>query len=541
MSGGWIYCRRLIPPFGWAGNAGSHAQPSRPTCLLSSHSVAWLVIVAAIATMLRLWTFNGLYGHDDWPYLFYVRSFLNGDTHELLRSPHGLRWGVWLPMAMLFKLLGVHYWLAFAPGFVLGLVCIPMAYLIAQILTGDTGAARWVSVAMALNPIDWFVSTTIRGDIEMSFYGGAIVLGLVALERRSVARAVPTNSLALAVGIIWGLAALTKESALLFGWGFLGVAIWRGAQDRRVPWEYGLILFGFLLVVAADSWFLYHATGDLGQRFHSSIAVYDQKRLEGDYQNDLSLSPAYLPSLFLNLSNPYTAAGRFVNGYPAYGWYFLVLLAAFPWAIWRIWRQDLSWPILLCFVVGVLLWFELGSMSLSTYLPYHKEPRYLAVLSVPIACLVGLTLHSWWHRLQFTGRILFTVAVGLITASVAQAVRSENELYCSPRDFLPQFIKWLDASPASRLWTTGTIQQDLDLHFAYRFSDQVHNQCGESGSGSIGDLCFLEQAKQGDLILVTPGSEPLLGTHFTPQRWKRLAEFRGPHSVAILYKIINSD
>jgi hypothetical protein len=77
----------------------------------------WLMGVVLLAVVLRLWIFNGLHGHDDWAYLFYVRSHLNGDNQELLQVLWGLRWGVWVPVATLFQVFGVHYELAFLPRF----------------------------------------------------------------------------------------------------------------------------------------------------------------------------------------------------------------------------------------------------------------------------------------------------------------------------------------------------------------------------------------------------------------------------------------
>ena len=43
-----------------------------------------LVILAAIV---RVLLFSGIYGHDNWAYLFYIQSFTISQTHEILHTP----------------------------------------------------------------------------------------------------------------------------------------------------------------------------------------------------------------------------------------------------------------------------------------------------------------------------------------------------------------------------------------------------------------------------------------------------------------------
>jgi hypothetical protein len=487
--------------------------------------------------LLRLWIFNGLYGHDDWPYLFYVRSFLNGDTHEIFESPHGLRWGIWVPIATLFKVFGVHYWLVFVPGFVLGLACIPLAYWITLRLSGDVRAARCAGFALALNPIDWFVSTTVRGDIEMSFYGGLMGLGLVLLASPRESRSSRPVWLALAIGIVWGLAALTKEWAYVYAWGFLCVVLWRGCAERRIPWEYAYILVGFIGVLAADSLFLYLETGTFEQRFLVNIAVYDRIRPEGGYLDDRSLSHAYLPSLLLNLSNDYSSNQRFVNGYPAYGWYFYLFIGALAWGFSRPWGRIARWASLLCFIYGTMLWMEFGSMSVSAYLPFHKEPRYLTILSVPIASYIGWALYSFWLWLRPRIRAFLAVLLVALVLETGSIMQSEHALYRGVRDFLPGLTRWLEAHPDTRLWVTGSVQQDIDLRFGYRFADPVHKHRGQPGYGAIQDVGFFDQARIGDLVLITPVCRTVLGSRYTPEKWERVTVFDGPSSRAILFRL----
>jgi hypothetical protein len=497
----------------------------------------WLMGGILLAVGLRLWIFNGLFGHDDWVYLFYVRSHLNGDNQELLQVLWGLRWGVWVPVATLFQLFGVHYELAFLPGFLMGLACIPLAYAAAWQVTGKESAARWASIAMVLNPVDWFVSSTLRGDIEMSFYGGILIWGLLLLGGRDARSRLSTVVMGLGIGLVWGMAALTKEWAFVFGWGFVGVAIVRTWVDRRIPWSYGWILLGLVLVLSADAWLLHGLTGNFWQRISRSLSFYDRIGREGAYEDDLSVSAAYLPSLLLNLPNRFQSYQRFVNGYPLLGWYYYAFFGAAVSGIWA-WRNR---PLMLqwvsAFVVGILLWIQWGSMSLTTYLPYHKEPRYLTVLSVPIAVVIGVVAAQWWRSGRWPARGVLLGLLGGLTISTTLILRSEHAEYVGERDVVPALIRWLELHPQANVWTKATLQQEIDLKLGYRFSDPLHGHQGVAGFGSVQDFSFLENALPGDYVLVSVGSDGILGERYTPERWTEVARFPCKMEDAVMYQL----
>ena len=344
--------------------------PERP---FFTSPYAYCLGAILIAACLRLWLFNGLYGHDDWVYLFYTRSHLNGDNRELVNVISGLRWGVWLPVATLFKLFGVHYWLTFLPGFLAGLACIPIAYLIGLKISGSHHVARWAAAALIINPVDWFVSTTLRGDIEISFFSGLILLGLVCLEAKPQKTPFPFL-LPFAIGLVWGLATLTKEWAFIFGWAFFAVVLFKLIRERRIAWHYLYILLGLGVILVIDGFILYQITENPFQRFERSLMLYDILRAEGAFVNDLSLSYRYLPSIMLNIDSAYRDHQRFVNGYPYYGYYFYVGLLSLGYALWTFRRAKAASWLVAGFLLGLLLWMQFGSMSLKVYTPYHDCP-----------------------------------------------------------------------------------------------------------------------------------------------------------------------
>ena len=123
-----------------------------------------------------------------------------------------------------------------------------------------------------------------------------------------------------------GLCRTHKGRALCLCLGVPALVLWRSVHERRIPWVYAGILLGLVAVMAADGLFLYLTTGVFQQRFQQSFGWFERARLDGGYKSDLSLSYAYLPSLFLKLTNALSLNQRYANGYPFFGWYFYLFI-----------------------------------------------------------------------------------------------------------------------------------------------------------------------------------------------------------------------
>jgi hypothetical protein len=498
------------------------------------NKVDWAIIIffVILAGFFRLLFFNGLYGHDDWVYLFYIRSFLNDQTQELLHSLWGLRFLIWYPVVLFFKLFGVSYWGTFFTSFIMGLATFPLTYYCVLQLQMPRIVASLACLLLLLNPIDWMVSSTIRGDIEMSFYGGLILL-LILLFRK--AQKGSRYVLGLGTGIIWGLSVLTKEWGYLFAWGFFALALYDTFRSRRIPWSYITVLLGFIFVLCIDNYLLHLWTGDWFARVKTSLSWYRTVALEGGYINDLSTSYVYLPSLLAGIKNELTNAGRFVNGYPTLGIYMLPLFIALPWGIFgNREARPIAW-----FLVGMLLWIEFGSMSWTSYLPFHKEPRYFSIISVPFAVLVALFLSRVWVIRVLLAKVIVIISVLLIAIFSFRTVKSEHKEYTTGRDFIPGLVQWLQHDPKVRLWTTGSFQNELDLRFSYRFNDLIHQHKGIDNYGSIMDLGFWNQRSVGDYVVIHNDWQEFskIFPNVYPSQLKLIKELKGVSSTANLYQV----
>jgi hypothetical protein len=507
-------------------------------------------LLVLLAAAVRLLLFSGVYGHDDWAYLFYIRSYTNGQTHEILHSLWGLRFLIWFPVAVLFKVFGVSFSAAFAPGFILGLTAVPLTYFILRHLRMGIGVATLGCLFLILSPIDWQVSTTIRGDIEMSFYSGALLLALLGLRQ-----AVGRNKYywGLLAGVIWGFSVLSKEWGYVMAWGIFFVAAVDFIKTRRFPWEYTGVAAGFALILFMDAALLKYLTGDWLARVHTSIGFF-QNLAGGGVNLDTSTSYRYLVDLFLGLRTVLTSPedhalhtlnswfGTFnetplqVNHYPYFGPY--------------MWMPLVSLPIVLfsrgpgraigCYILGIVLWIQFGSMSWQQYLPYHKEPRYFTIISVPAAVLVALACSRIFRAgVARHYKIVAAGVLGAMSIVMVQVATTNHLTYTSDRDYMPRLVSWLEENPTVRLWSRASIQNELDLRFGYRFSDPVHRHSGQSGYGSIMDAAFGNKAQEGDYVLldigsINPASElPALGSRRL--KWEML--MAGKYSGAVLLRV----
>jgi len=222
--------------------------------------------------------------------------------------------------------------------------------------------------------------------------------------------------------VVWGLSALTNEWGYVFAWGFLAMAAYDAITGRRVPWEYGLIGAGFCLVIALDTVLLHTVTGEWLTRINTSLSWYRNAAADGGYVHDASTGLLYLPGLFAGLRNSVTECGRFVNGNQYYGIYMWLLVIALPLCLaFRGPARPVAW-----FDAAMLMWIEFGSMSWNSYLPYHKEPRYFSIISVPAAVIITAAGARLWALRSRVIQAALVIAVAVVAVVTCRVVMARN-------------------------------------------------------------------------------------------------------------------
>ncbi len=208
------------------------------------------------ALLLRLASFTGLIASDD---LFYSRyAQLMADGQYVPEYSHrAIRYGLLLPVGLLYRLIGVSEWSTIAVPLFASSVSVVLLALIAARLFGRR-AAVIAALLLATFPLHLYFATVLVPEAVLGFY---LLLALFVYVRTDEWRPLPAGAL---TGIVLGMAYLTKEPAL-----FVAPALVIDAALRR-RWRLALgVTVGLAVVIALEHGYYFAATGDLLFRPHA--------------------------------------------------------------------------------------------------------------------------------------------------------------------------------------------------------------------------------------------------------------------------------
>ncbi len=458
-----------------------------------------LIFFCGLGIWWRLSYFNGIGGHDDFAYLLYVRQAFHGDYGEMLKTLFGLRFLVYIPILAIFKGAGPSYWGAFLPVLVLSIAEVPLAYLIAR----KTGNSYWISLLaawfMAIHPLNVFVSTTIRGDIETSFMASLCLL--LFLMSRLFNNDEPYRSNQAIWAILLGFAAGFGVLAKVLNWVvffiIFVVFIIDIIKKRRFPFRYLWFLAGAVIYFLVQGMFFQHVTGCFWQQFKTAGLLYYTKAIneEGAFLNDPSLHFNFLPALMFDLPGLVPSlSGWHVNNYPGFGMIFYIPAAALL-LLWGSTSRKAGFSLL--WVMIFLAFFEFGTMSPSQYIPPHKEPRYLSFISVPLAVIIAAAFAA---AMEIAGkektrrRLCAWIACGsvllLFSFTSMASLSYHHRNYIKATACTDKFLQFVNAHPTSTVWTYHYIAQHLELKTHYERPSRPHSFPGKPGLGAIEDISF---------------------------------------------------
>jgi len=333
------------------------------------------VVLAAIVLfglVLRLACWTGLIGSDDLRYAHYANALAEGRYTDTLAEArrtesvhHGLRYGVILPVAGIYRLGGISERSTIILPLLASTLSLPLMAAVARRLF-DTRVAIIAVLLYATFPMQLRLATTLLPEpVAECFILMALLCYIHARERGA--------ALWFAAGALSGIAYLSKEPALFAGVA-LGVhALW----ERR--WH-GAIVFalGVGAVVAAEHAYYIFWQGDLLLRPHAT----QLHRLDDS-------PPPVLGSLLYGLRQNDYPQTMLVPGL-AFGLHSLLCVIGAAAALALKPRR----PVILLLLVSAvpLLYLNLGSWSLQQYVALPKEPRYLMLVYPPLMILTAAAL-----------------------------------------------------------------------------------------------------------------------------------------------------
>lgn len=516
-----------------------------------------LCIILVVAVLVRLLFFNGLHGHDDWLYIFDVRAYTSG-IDESIDSLWGLRFTIIAPIMIIFKLFGPSYFGAFIPSILYSLGSVIFSFLIYVQLFKDKNMALLAAFFMALYPLDIFVATTIRGDVEVNFFLGLAFLLFLkgrANIRNRFSRAGATQ-LVLAGSAVF-FAYMTKDYAVTAIGAFFLLFIYESIMKKRLQLPYVLIPVGFVICFSIEG-AVFHAThGDFFHRFTTPNRLYSEWIEQDDYENDPSISPEYSFCVLSNLQTE--SCGErfhkqgFTNSYNSEnvtigltGFYFYPLLLAIPLILIK---RDHKAILPLLFMAFLLAYMTFGTMNLNIYQFMHKETRYFNLVSIFLVVLIARTFHllptgqrKTSPRLYFAltiSTIIFLTTTGFVT------LWFNHQEYIENLQHLEEVNAFVMERSDSSFYVSSYYSIAIDLLSGYGFSTPEHFNGKLISSRKYGeniDLQFLSQKRiqAKEHYVITKGDDDLQKVQSTlnlkePLQKRMVKTFgSGIHSVNIL-------
>jgi 4-amino-4-deoxy-L-arabinose transferase-like glycosyltransferase len=367
----------------------------------------WIILVAGVFTValiIRLVCFTGLIASDDLDYVNYARQISEG-TYRLESYHSAVRYGVFMPVGVIYWLFGIHEWTTIA----LPLICSSLAGMFTALLAAQLAGlpVAWVSgLLMATFPVDVrYASILVPEPFLQAIVLAAALLFLLAQRKNS-------DLFGFAAGLFLGLSYLTKEPGVFVAIAFVAFALlrrrWRLASS---------VLVGFALVIAGELACYWSQSGDLLFRLHAFAAhnsdTTDNLLREANEHLSYRLWQVY-PRMMLRPNIDFGVHSVFALGLAAIGW--------------RRWRYSRTAWLLLLWAALPFLYLNFGTSSFSFYWALPAAPRYISPIYPPLFVLAAMVSFNWaGSRPKRRWVVGVTVAViGIVGVSCAVTTRGTD-------------------------------------------------------------------------------------------------------------------
>ncbi len=371
------------------------AQPGSIAASLEINYWKYFSLIVAAAFFLRLVCFTGLIGSDDLAYSRYAQLVAQFRYKPEL-SQFALRFGVIVPVGILYKLFGIAEWTTILAPLLASTASVGMVILAGRTLFGSQSALL-AGVLLATFPADIRYATILVPEP----IAGAFILAAV-LAYLYWGTGYPVGA-GLVCGLLIGIAYLTKEPSL-----FVAPALMIDALVRR-QWRVLLgIAAGVLFVVGLEHTYYLIATSDLMFRPHA-MAQHNSSSYMFNVNQHLRwrLFEAY-PKIMLIPATAFGVHSLFAIVLAVIG---IFLMKSEKWRL----------PILWAAVPWVYLNF--GTSSLTHYWALPAGDRYLLSIYPPLfllsaevlVYLISARSHTSLLRITFVVVVVSGIGCGFLS------------------------------------------------------------------------------------------------------------------------------
>lgn len=379
---------------------------SAPLPAESTERRQWLILAALVFTValaIRLACFTGLIASDDLGYAEYARQIAHG-TYRLEPHHYAIRYGVTVPLAVLYRLFGIHEWTTVALPLLCSSLAAALAALVAARLAGLSAA--WVTgMLMATFPVDVrYASVLVPESFLQAILLAAALLFLYAETQNS-------RLLGLAVGVLLGFSYLAKEPGVFVAAAFFVFAALRG------QWRLALALgVGVALVLAGEMAWYWSQSGDPLFRLHA-MGVHNNSPMAvaANEARSYRLWKAYPRMMLLpNID---------------FGLHSLSAVAVAAIALLHAKSFKAAWLLLSLWAALPFLYLNFGTSSLSRYWVLPVAPRYISLVYPPLFVLAAIVSLRWaGHRPVPTWLVRVALAV-ICAVGILCAARTRGTGY----------------------------------------------------------------------------------------------------------------
>ena len=351
--------------------------------------IAALIVTALSSLAIRIACFRGYVGLDDSEYVKLAVQFVRGNFHVGAYSGppvFPLRMGVILPAALILKFFTLSQWTAGLYPLVLSICFVFLIFWGTHIFFGPR-AGILAAIIWALLPLDIENATTLLPDLPCAFFASlGVVVALYKIKNYD-AKHYANLLWGLVSGLCFGLAWLCKGTVLYyipFALILMVVAIRK--QGKPAIYFWAGVAMASAAIYLTEAAIYYKITGDIFFRLHETERNYQILKngffTEGSHWGwpvGGSYTKTLLKRIFLVGPKTILLNSSFL---------YINLFAFIAFLYNRYWRESNDTLLVLWFFVLVLM-FNFGSSSLSSYRPLPLFERYMYPIQVPAFMIVG--------------------------------------------------------------------------------------------------------------------------------------------------------
>lgn len=443
-----------------------------------------LAVIIILSALVRIWNFNGYQGSDDGAYFEYAKQWSNSTYNavEIFDDPiiFPFRVGVYVPTAWILRVIPNHEIAMISYPFILSILGGLLAYYAGHLFFGSRLAALIAAGIASMIPLDASSATLLLPDLPCAFWANfGIVLMVSGCRKSCYKHKIVYGG---AAGFMFGLAWLCKASVayiLVFVAVYLLIIAIKHPRQWALAIPIGLVL-GAIVLIECMAYLAIQ--GDFLYRLHMTTENF--RKCEAAFV--LGVGGKYLQShALVDLLDRILISGpKLIFMHPSYAR--ITCLAALGVVFALIKRVDkMGFPCL--WFVCVLLIFNFGSTSLSSYQPLVLAYRYLYPLMFPAVLVTsGLiyylltsdSLHSKKFYLQ-SSRIL-AVVILLVAAWFSARGIHANYLRASSNSIIRGIAKQLRS--ADRIYSDHRTIRNLNFFWNYPDNSNTVNFGGLTSS-----------------------------------------------------------